>query len=335
MDNIIHVSWTSPSNIALIKYWGKRPVQMPMNSSISLTLSKSYTKMSIKREESTNGLILEFIFENNQNEKFKKKIYNFLTTILNDFPWLSTSKLTIESSNTFPHSSGIASSASSMSALALCLLSLDELITNYKNTTHDNFLEKASSYARLASGSACRSIVPNFGLWKKENTFAVPCNDIHPLYLTLCDSILIIDETEKNVSSSAGHSLMENHPYNEIRYNQAENNLVKLLTIMKNDNFLNFSEIVENEALSLHALMMTSTPSVILLKPESLEVILKVKEWRLQNNIPITFTIDAGPNIHLLYPERYKVIIQNYINNDLWKNKKVIHDKIGDGPRAI
>lgn len=334
METSFTATWTSPSNIALIKYWGKLPVQMPQNSSISLTLKNSVTTMSVEKKESSSGLLVNFLFEKNKNEKFEKKIINFLSSISNDFPWLHTSRLYIDSANTFPHSSGIASSASSMSALVLCILSLDEKITGQTRST-EKFFERASYYARLASGSACRSLFPFLGLWKKNSDIAIPYSDVHPLFLSLYDSILIVDESEKAVSSSAGHSLMENHPYSSARYTNAENNLTKLLVAMKEGDFAIFSQIVEHEALSLHALMMLSSPSVILLRPESLEIILKIKEWRSQNKIPVTFTIDAGPNIHLLYPETSKEMVISFIENSLWRNKKVIHDQIGDGPKPM
>jgi diphosphomevalonate decarboxylase len=115
----------------------------------------------------------------------------------------------------------------------------------------------------------------------------------------------------------------------------AENNLRNLIHAMREGNFNVFSNIVEHEALSLHSLMMTSSPSVILLKPASVEIILKVKEWREKNGIPITFTIDAGPNIHLLYPLSVKEVVQDFIENILWPQKSVIHDEMGEGATLI
>jgi diphosphomevalonate decarboxylase len=334
MNKILRSTWTSPSNIALVKYWGKRPVQMAQNSSISLTLKNSLTQMTIEKHDSTKGLIVNFQFEKQKNEKFENKIVKFLSSILSEFSWLNNSVLFIDSKNTFPHSSGIASSASSMSALVLCILSIDEELKNNKLSNED-FLKKASYYSRLASGSACRSVFPSIGLWEKNIEFAVPYCDVHPMFLSLQDSILIVDEKEKSVSSSAGHSLMENNPYRSARYIDAENNLNNLKNAMRAGEFSTFSEIVEHEALSLHALMLVSTPSFILLRPESLDIILKVRAWREQTKMPITFTIDAGPNIHLLYPEAVKDKVHTFIENTLWQNKKVIHDEVGPGPFKI
>ena len=287
--------------------------------------------MSIERIDSNNGLKVNFLFEDKINQLFAKKIQDYLHRISSDFLWLLNSELNIKSSNTFPHSSGIASSASSMSALALCILSLDEQI-NDKKYPAEIFYTKASYYARLASGSACRSLFPLMSIWNKEEESATVFHDIDPLFQTLNDSIIIVDEKEKSVSSRNGHALMENHSYAPARYQDAESNLSKLKIAMKTGNFLDFTAIVEHEALSLHALMMTSTPNVLLLKPESLEIILKVKKWRDENHVPIAFTIDAGPNIHLIYPDHAKTIIQDFIKNNFSDRFRNIHDQMGQGP---
>jgi diphosphomevalonate decarboxylase len=334
MNKILRTTWTSPSNIALVKYWGKRPLQMAHNSSISFTLKNSFTQMTIEKHASTKGLVVNFLFEKQKNEKFENKIIKFLSSIQSDFNWLNESVLFIDSKNTFPHSSGIASSASSMSALVLCILSIDEEI-NQKALAKDDFFKSASYYSRLASGSACRSVFPTLGLWENNKEFAVPYSDVHPLFLNMQDSILIVDEKEKSVSSTAGHALMQNHPYSEARYTDAENNLINLKVAMRTGDFLKFSEIVEHEALSLHALMMMSTPSFILLRPESLDIILKVRAWREQTKTPLTFTIDAGPNIHLLYPATAKEKVLTFIENTLWPNRKTIHDEVGCGPVKV
>jgi diphosphomevalonate decarboxylase len=96
-----------------------------------------------------------------------------------------------------------------------------------------------------------------------------------------------------------------------------------------------FIEIVEEEALSLHALMMTSRPSYILLKPESLLLIEKIREFREKTQIPACFTIDAGPNIHLLYPSKDALAVKVWIEKDLLSampELKWIHDEVGMGP---
>jgi diphosphomevalonate decarboxylase len=340
MSSEFKVQWTSPSNIALVKYWGKKGLQLPCNPSISFTLKHSVTNLSLEITKS-DVLGLDFIFEGKPNSKFQEKIAKFLATQMIRFPWLAHSHLKIESTNTFPHSSGIASSASSMSALCLALISADEHF-NKNKLEKNEFNKLASEISRLASGSASRSVFSGIASWGESsgipdssNLYASQFNEVHAVFQDYCDSILIVDAGEKSVSSRAGHALMENHYYKNQRFLQANINLEKLVLALKSGNLPSFIEIVEEEALTLHSLMMTSVPSYILLKPESLWLIDQIKRFRLEKNIPVCFTIDAGPNIHLLYPKSYELIVRPWIESELSENLvgiKWIHDEVGSGP---
>lgn len=341
--NSFKVAWQSPSNIALVKYWGKREIQIPENSSVSFTLKNSLTTLEIEAIASNSGKIeIEFYFEGKLSEKFEAKISKFLLSQESRFPWLLNYKLIIQSTNTFPHSSGIASSASSMSALNLCLMSLDEKINHKKIDSH-KFFNEASHLSRLASGSASRSVYPYMATWgeipKREGTSnlyasGVAKNEVHEMFHEFCDAIIIVDANEKSVSSRAGHALMETHPFRKERYELAAKNLNLLLMAMKNGDMNTFVEIVEEEALMLHALMMTSTPSYILLKPDSLLIIEKIREFRKQSNIPVCFTIDAGPNIHVLYPKKDSAEVGSWLN-DHFSSFKIILDEVGNGPKNL
>ncbi|MDO9182137.1 MAG: hypothetical protein Q7U04_07000 [Bacteriovorax sp.] len=345
MNSKFRVQWTSPSNIALVKYWGKFGDQLPRNSSISFTLKHSITNLSISAEKTDSKCVsINFLFEGSSNSKFKNKIEKFLISQISHFPWLADYHLDIGSTNTFPHSSGIASSASSMSALCLSLCSLDELITGVQLEKAE-FFKKASTLSRLASGSASRSVYAAMASWGKSlaianssNQFASQFSEAHEIFNDYRDSILIVDDAEKSVSSRAGHSLMENHFFKDQRFQRAEENLVKLVAALKGGDLLSFIEIVEEEALTLHALMMTSNPSYILLKPNSLWLIDKIRQYRTEKNIPVCFTIDAGPNIHLLYPKKFEIIVRAWIENELLTGlvgTKWIHDEVGMGPVKI
>lgn len=333
--------WQSPSNIAIVKYWGKHGQQLPNNPSISLTLSEAHTQTLLRWEPKTNkGISINFLFEGKSNAAFAKKIESFITQQLDLFPFISQLHLTIESHNSFPHSSGIASSASSMSALVLGLLDMEQQLGQYLTT--DQFLKKASYLSRLASGSAARSVYPIASLWGEtpsypegNNEFAVALNHLHPIFGSYRDSILIISAGTKSVSSRAGHALMNGNPYAELRYQEAHNNTRLLLDAMQQGDLEVFMRIAEAEALQLHALMMTSTPSFILMKPNTLAAIEKVRAFRTETQIPVCFTLDAGPNLHLLYPDEYHEKVQTFIQSDLadyCENRLWINDKVGTGP---
>ena len=308
------VCWRSPSNIALVKYWGKFGEQYPCNPSISFTLKNAFTETSLAYRARTNNemqanVSLDFSFEGEKNVLFANKIIAFFEKITPIFPFIKQLHFNINSYNSFPHSSGIASSASSMSALALCLCDVEnQLFQTLQNK--DIFLQKSSYIARLGSGSASRSVYPKMALWgtlasesKSSNDYAIVFNNLHDKFKDFQDTILIVSKAEKKVSSRAGHALMNGNPYAETRYKQANEHLEKLLVALSNGDMNTFIQIVENEALILHALMMCSTPSFILMQPNTLTIIQKIRAFRAETKLPICFTLDAGPNVHILYPK--------------------------------
>jgi len=165
------VTWKSPSNIALIKYWGKKQDQIPQNPSISFTLDACATTTTLtykKRENANDDFSFELYFEGKQKDDFKPKINTFLNRIEKYLPFLKVYDFTIETSNSFPHSSGIASSASGMSALALCLMSLEKELDPTMN--NEDFNRKASFLSRLGSGSASRSIEGDLIVWGHQGS---------------------------------------------------------------------------------------------------------------------------------------------------------------------
>ena len=337
------VRWRSPSNIALVKYWGKRGKQLPQNPSISFTLSECRTETFVTFEKA-DRFGFSFYFEGKENPAFGAKIEKFLLENQAFFPFINQLKLKVESRNSFPHSSGIASSASSMSAFVMGLIEIENLLVG--PSTGSGTLTKASYFSRLASGSAARSVFPKMALWGKteayegsSDEYAVSlANDIHPVFKTYRDSILIVSGETKAVSSRAGHGLMEGNPYATARYAQANENTKNLLSSLKSGDLDNFINITESEALQLHALMMCSNPSFILMKPNTLRIIEEVRNFRNETHIPLCFTLDAGPNVHLLYPESEAEKVEHFIKDHLATycvENKWIADHVGDGPKKL
>lgn len=337
------VSWQSPSNIALVKYWGKYGQQYPKNASISFTLNQCNTQTELKyflKETPSETYDFEVFFEGKQMEAFKPKIESFFERIESYIPFLKHYRFEIHTTNTFPHSSGIASSASGMSALALCIMSMEKLML--PEITKSFFNQKASFLARLGSGSACRSIQGDLIVWGEHEKivgssqlFGVQLpNKVHPNFKNYQDTILLVDKGEKQVSSTVGHNLMINHPFAEQRFEQANENLSKLISILEQGDVSEFIKIVESEALSLHAMMMTSMPYFILMKPNTLEIINRIWGYRKKQNSHVCFTLDAGANVHVLYPENEKDDVQTFIKNELasfCKNGEFIEDHVGFG----
>jgi diphosphomevalonate decarboxylase len=342
------VTWQSPSNIALIKYWGKHGRQLPKNPSISFTLSEATSKTSISYRLCTaddSPFAVEFYFGNQKNIEFGARIKQYLQNLSDQMPFLARYHFVIRSSNTFPHSAGIASSASAFSALALGLCSIESQL--YANAAAESvFMKRASLLARLGSGSACRSVYAFAALWgqtemlaNSSDQYAIPMEShIHPVFKTYQDSILIISREKKQVSSSVGHDLMERHPYAKTRYQEANRNLNQMLHCLQNGDQEQMGIICEMEAMQLHALMLCSDPNYILLQPNTLRAISSIQAFRKETSLPVYFTLDAGPNVHLLYPLECKMEVQKLIINELvglCDQGQWIDDKVGTGPLKI
>ncbi|GAL66815.1 diphosphomevalonate decarboxylase [Jejuia pallidilutea] len=339
-------TWASPSNIALVKYWGKKEHQIPENPSISFTLNncKTTTTVSFSKKEINTGFSFEVFLDGEQKEDFKPKIETFFKRVEVYLPFLNAYHFKIETSNTFPHSSGIASSASGMSALALCLMSIEKELST--DVSEQDFIKKASFLARLGSGSACRSLEGDLVVWGthdeikgSSDLFGVKYPyDVHQNFKNYQDTILLVDKGEKQVSSTVGHNLMHGHPFAQERFKQANSNLSQMVSILKNGDLDQFIALVESEALTLHAMMMTSMPYFILMKPNTLEIINKIWNYRKQKGSNVCFTLDAGANVHVLYPQNETASVLEFIKNELvayCQNGQYICDVIGLGANKL
>ena len=336
-------TWKSPSNIALVKYWGKSEPQIPKNTSISFTLNNCHTTTTLefsKKENPNNNYSIKVIFEGEIKEDFKPKIVKFFERIEKYIPFITEYDFVIKTENSFPHSSGIASSASGMSALALCLMSIEKKLNT--EITQEYLLRKASFLARLGSGSAARSIEGEIVVWgehkninNSSDLYGIKYpNKIHKNFKNYQDTILLVDKGQKQVSSTIGHNLMHNHPYAQKRFDQANENISKLSEILQIGDLNAFVNLVESEALTLHAMMMTSNPYFILMKPNTLKIIEKIWEYRKNTKSNICFTLDAGANVHILFPEKEKEKVNLFILNELiqyCQNNQYICDTVGTG----
>lgn len=328
-------TWIAPSNIAFVKYWGKKGHQLPANPSLSMTLKECVTKSKVSFAPS-ESLSVKLQLDGKEQEKFASKIHAYLETLKSDLPWLSQVNVNIETSNTFPHGAGIASSASGMAAIALALTDYAHQLAKLP---HDDLFYKRASYlARLGSGSACRSLYGGFTSWG-ESELADSTDkyatrfEVHPDLAHLQDTVLVISDEEKNVSSRAGHGQMTEHAFAESRYVQAKKNYTLMLSALKAGDMDQVGEILESEALSLHAMMLTSPNPYTLFKPNTLKAMEMIWDFRHQTKLPLYFTLDAGPNLHLIYPEIFKNKIHTFISHELAPlSLKLIDDQRGEGP---
>ncbi|MGM0376620.1 MAG: diphosphomevalonate/mevalonate 3,5-bisphosphate decarboxylase family protein [Bacteroidota bacterium] len=332
-------TWKAPSNLAIVKYWGKKGIQEPVNPSLSMSLSESVTTTRVKATPREGGG-LSFRLNDQEVPAFFARIEKFINNLQERIPFIAQYHLKIDSQNTFPHSSGIASSASAMCTLAFCLADLQQQVDPSRSIN----IQEVSSIARLGSGSAARSVFGGWNLWgrttvipESSDHYAVAL-DVAPVFQTYHDDVLIIDSSPKSVSSSHGHALMDHHPYKEGRISQAQENNTHLLKHLQTGNTEGFTEIAEAEALSLHGLMMSSSPGYTLLQPGTLAVIHETRKFREKTGIPVAFSMDAGPNIHLLYPDSFGQEVTEWEDSTIKKfceNGQIIRDRIGKGPEKI
>ncbi|MCS6982675.1 MAG: hypothetical protein NZL83_00615 [Candidatus Absconditabacterales bacterium] len=302
--SVYHAS--CPSNIALVKYWGKKPgyKQIPANPSVSLTLTMSRTMMTWYMNPKHDDIpIRQCFFHGKEHQYFGQKIASYCAGLADVLPGLDQRDIVVQSENTFPHSAGIASSASAFATMALCLGQWyrdqgHTLPLGYR--TWDQF---HSMLARRGSGSACRSVYSGLVTrgWESVD-FASPV-DVHHVsrtYDTIYDTIIVISSDEKKQTSTAGHASMDTNPYASIRYEQARRHTEEILRGFEEGSWLLIGSIIEQECWELHAMMLLSQPSTIHRLPETLRCIQVIKEWRDQTGEEVFITIDAGANIHCL-----------------------------------
>lgn len=278
-------------NIAFIKYWGDRnaALRIPANGSISMNLRELLTRTQVTFDAELES---DRLMINGQEVSGGAliRVSRFLDRVRSlsgrsDFAW-------VISENNFPMGAGIASSASAFAALALAASAAAGL----------NLSEaQLSRLARLGSGSACRSIPDGFVEWQAgatdEDSFA--WSIAPPEHWGLVDCIAIVSQEHKATGSTEGHRLANTSPLQPARLADAPRRLEICRQAILQRDFEAFAWIVELDCNLMHAVMMTSQPPLLYWQPSTIAVIHAVQEWRRQN-LPVCYTIDAGPNVHVL-----------------------------------
>lgn len=330
-------TWTSPANLALIKYLGKHGEQLPQNPSISLSLREAGTRTTV-RVAPGRGLCCDLSLDGRAAPAFEARVNRTLARWRPALPWLSDRHLRVETSNAMPHSAGLASSASAMSALALCLCELDP----GADADEAALRRRASGLARLGSGSAARSLWGGFSLWGalpsvpgSSDLHGLPYpGPLHPIFADLQDAIAIVSEAPKAVSSSDGHAALGAHRLADWRYQSARARLDRLLAALAAGDWPAFAEIVEEEALEVHGLMLLAQPPIVWMRGATLELIAELRAFRAETGAALCFTLDAGPNLHLLYPRAAAPQVERFLAQALGaRGLAVIRDGVGAGPR--
>lgn len=323
-DQLFATAIASP-NIALIKYWGNRDdvLNIPSNGSISITLANLVTKTTVvfSPEYSKDTLILDSIELSGQPAK---RATTFLDEVRNMSGISFNARVTSE--NNFPMGTGIASSASAFAALALAATSAAGLQLNDK---------ELSILARKGSGSACRSIFGGFVEWVAGNSDQTSyakqlCASDH---WELVDLVTIVDTTHKRVTSKVGHQSALTSPLQATRIADAPHRLDLCRNAILSKDFELLADIVELDCNMMHAVMITSNPPLLYWQPATINIIKEVKYLRSQG-IPVCYTIDAGPNVHVIVEKPYKHDVLECLNS-LDDVVEIISSKPGGGAKII
>lgn len=309
----------APSNIALIKYMGKKDDEknIPANPSLSYTLPHLLTSVSLEKNPGHKDFweplispgVSEFKLSNSGQKRFLdhleriKKYLNFEGSFI------------IRSNNNFPHSSGIASSASSFAALTKCaFLAICELTDKPLPS-----IEIQAQVSRVGSGSSCRSFFSPWALWQNESVKA-----LNFPYKNLIHQVIIIDHSEKSVLSSEAHQRIKSSKLYNSRAQQAEENLKVLISDLESNNWESAYHVCWREFHEMHKLFHTSEPGFTYMTKDS-EEMLSILEtfWQKEKDGPIV-TMDAGPNIHLLWRDDQRELCQRFKQKYLVGNFDVL-----------
>lgn len=323
--NTFSVTAKAHPNIAFIKYWGNQDdsLRLPSNGSISMNLSDLSTITTVTVNPNLKNDRLE-LNGSMQTGLALHRIQQYLSLIRKIYK--RDGFLEIKSTNDFPMSAGIASSASAFAALSTAVAHLYELHIEQK---------ELSTIARLGSGSACRSIPPGFCEWKTgsshEESFAITIAPQHHWYLWDC--IAIVESKPKEVTSTKGHSKAKSSPLQLARIMDTPRRLDICRNAIIQKDFGALSEIIELDSNIMHAVMMTSKPPIIYWQTTSLLIMQKVKKMR-QKGIAAAYTLDAGSNVHIICTEEsYKKVAE--ILKDIPGVIEVLKSPSGSGAGLI
>ncbi len=313
------------TNIALIKYWGKRDevLFLPMNSSLSLTLAAFYTDTKVTFDPSQT---IDSFFLNNKKQAPQEtiKITAFIDLFRQNYSLKGAVK--VESHNHVPTAAGLASSASAFAALAGAVNQAAHL--NIEPTL-------LSTYARRGSGSATRSIFGGFVEWQKgtssADSCAVPIDDAD---WDIGMIILAINTQKKELSSRAGMKLtVATSPFYPAWITSAEKDLAEMKQAIQQQDFQKLGEITEANGMKMHATMLGANPPFSYWEPDSIRAIKKVKSLR-KNGFMCYITMDAGPNVKILCKHSEMKFLKKELEKE-FASEQIILSDVGPAIRSL
>jgi len=341
----------APTNIAIIKYWGKNPtfenIHVPNKSSLSFTVQKLTTTTTVEAER--GEFEIEFTLNGKKitaEMKEAKYVFKFLNNIKKFYPFLNNYKIKVVSENNFPTAAGYASSASGFAAFARALV---EAVPEFEDIRNDD--KKVSILARLGSGSATRSVPSKGGLvlWKRgvdpetsylydekeasERSYAYTL--IEPEKLQDLSIIYTkVNEGAKKIKSRAGmKSTVQTNPvyWNWIRYEEAHL-LKETIDALQNNEREKLLNNIMKASNGLHSMCLYTQPSITYLNDTSKLIMHSIEEYN-NDEVKAAYTFDAGPNAVIFTYKEYEKEVKDLLLNILEDEQKILSTSVGEGPR--
>jgi diphosphomevalonate decarboxylase len=340
------------ANIALVKYWGKRDLalNLPAAGSLSLTLAglSSTTTGSLATEagiEPVGGAgkgasVGDPIFETNLDQisldgqsadgPTRQRVARVLDLVRRRAGLTPVTRARVDSRNDFPTGAGLASSAAGLAALAVAAARAAGLELSPA---------ELSVLARRGSGSACRSLFGGFVEWRAG--VAADGSDSHglplfpPEHWDLRVVVAVISGSPKEVGSSAGMvASAASSPYQAAFVGSVDGDLDEARLAVAGRDLERLARVAERSCLRMHAAMLAADPPLIYLRPESWQVIARVRELR-RGGAPLFFTADAGPNVKI-FCEPGVVSLARQALADLGSSvQRIIEARPGSGAEIV
>lgn len=329
------VTAQAPANIAFIKYWGKadEALRLPLNSSISMNLSACVTTTTVEFSRSYNEDAVEFLDQEaltilsrslqdcrSESMRVQKHLEKMRARAG------STLYAKVVTRNSFPKSAGIASSASGFAALTVAAASALGLSLSERELT---------TFARIGSGSACRSIPDGFVEWQKgKNSQTSYAYSLHSEdYWDLRDIVVVVQTAQKKIGSTAGMDNVRTSPFWNRRLRDMPDKIKTMKVALATKNFRMLGEAIEEETVNMHTVMMTQKPPLYYWNGTTMEIIRAAREWH-DEGLPVYFTIDAGPNVHLICEAKDEKIVSKKAS-EIIGVQQIIVSKPARGARTV
>lgn len=333
-------SWTAvaPSNIAFVKYWGKRDpnLQWPANDSLSMSLTTSRTITTARRHD-----VQMDVFQFGDQPQVTSvshphlKVFRHLDFLRHQLN--TTGHLIVTSQNTFPTGCGIASSASGFAALTIAATAAwtghsDWNALALKNASRENL----AHWARQGSGSAGRSLFGGYVRWdagaspQEQRLHQIAAAD----YWSLSDVIVILSDQEKSISSSEAHLAAWGSPLYAPRLAGMPSKIKRVTEALERKDLEELGLEIESEALDMHAVAMTGNPQAYYFTNDTVRFLAWVRDERSRGALPAYFTVDAGPNVHLICETKDVDTVTRRLQKE-WPRVKTIVDRVGTGPTVF